>query len=340
MISAFIDKQNKFLRDLSMRRIVVFIILWVVIGQIVNTFFPHRFFNANQIILCVMLASQLLIIKKLDKECRNIKLALQQACEPEVVGLFSNKAESITISAIVLFISVVFVMIYIFTMFALGCLDRTITGLYGGLFGALVFYIGIQAYVKYISLSYFVYDLRNISIANYFFYFPALTNWFGKVAALFSFIEKGFLGLGVLYTTIYALNLPSNTVSFDSNQITLNAHNNILLFITWGGILLFFVMAFPILTFFTRGCIKHKICILKNRSIQSLEQKIRLLQDDDDKLDAVDKYLGLIKSVNDSADYPLKSSRTFFDSLYSILIALVTLVSPFISIFEGFIGKA
>jgi len=314
----------------------VFII--IIAGQLLNFFFPHRFFTANQLALCFMLVSQLLILKKLNHECQKIRQSIQQSVEPEVTSLFNIKTVRMTTSGLVFFIAIFFVLLYICTMFVLGSVEVSITGIYGALLGVMVFYTGILAYVRYISLTYFAYDLRNVTVTNYFFYHPSLTDWLRRLAALFSYIEKWFLVLGVLYTAIYAVNLPSEAVSFNGG-IIINANNNTLLIITWGGILIFFVLAFPILTFFTRGCIKREILILKNISIQALERKIRSIHtDSDNNIDSIQKHLALIKTIDETPNYPLKSSRTIFDGFYSMLMAAVTLISPMLPIFEGVVG--
>lgn len=287
-------------------------------------------------ILIIMYICQIMIIKKIKKEKDRLQNYLRQAKEQDALGLFSVKIASIITSTKTFFVSIIFVIIYILTMFLLGCLEITITGLYGGFLGAIVFYVGIYAYAHYISLIYFVYDLRNLSIRNYFIYSPALTEWLGKLAQLFSFIEKWFLALGVLYVTIYAINLPSKAVILKPT-ISLNTQNDILFVSTWSGILLFFVLAFPFLTFYSRNCIKHVIDILKTISIRKFQNKIELLSkiSAESKLETIEKYLSLIKTIDDSPDYPLKSSRTLFDSFYSIIMAFITLTSPYLSIIEN-----
>ena len=337
MIASIIKSQNNFVPNMSFRVIILSMAVILIAGQFLNFFVPHRLFDVNQLILCFMLASQIFVIKKLDKECRRIKESILKSRNLEVSSLFSIKAAAITNSKFSFFAAVIFVVFYIGTMFVLGSVETTITGIYGALLGALVFYTGIMAYVKYISLSYFAYDLKNVDVTNYFFYYPSLTDWIKKLATLFSFIEKWFLVLGVLYTTLFAINLPPNTINFYDGLI-LNSNNDFLLIITWIGILFFFVLAFPALTFFSHGCIKSKITMLKNITIQEIEKRISSLHDGSaDNLDSIGKYLNLIKAVDETANYPLKSVRAIFDGIYSMLMALAALVSPLLPLIENII---
>ena len=140
-----------------------------------------------------------------------------------------------------------------------------------------------------------------------------------------------------MYTILFAINLPPNTISYDDGLI-LSSNNDFLLITTWVGILFFFVLAFPALTFFSHGCIKSKITMLKNTTIQEIEKRISSLHDGNvDNLDSIGKYLNLIKSVDETANYPLKSVRALFDSIYSMLMAVIALVSPLLPLVENII---
>lgn len=193
MIISIIKSQNNYVLNTSFRTIIASMVIILIAGQFLNFFVPHRLFNVNQLILCFMLASQIFVIKKLDKECKRIKESIHKSRNPKVSSLFSVKAVAITNSKIPFFAAVVFVVFYIGAMFVLGSVEITVTGIYGALLGALVFYIGIMAYVKYISLSYFVYDLKNVDVVNYFFYYPSLTDWIKKLATLLVSLKNGFL---------------------------------------------------------------------------------------------------------------------------------------------------
>ncbi len=325
----------------SLKRIVSIIFIIFCIGQILNFFWKHNIFYINQSMLIIMLIIQLGILKHIQKEKNLMKKIIDEKNEIEVLGLFSIKISRILDATITKCISIVLVIIYISTMFILRCLEFTPTGFYGGVLGALVFYIGIKAYLHYITLLYFAYDLRNIQIKNYSFYFPALTEWFGRLAKEFSFVEKWFLFLGAMYTTIYAINLPISSI-LHNGKIDINTPNNIMFFITWIGIFFLFVFAFPLLTFLSRSFLKYIIYACKCTSIKIIEKQMAIfsVQTPGEDLDLIEKQISLVKAIETSDNYPIKYSRTIFDSMYSISMALVTLLSPFFSIIEKIFFKS
>lgn len=332
---------NLLYNKISKKNVFVIVLVLFVLGQIFNLFSPHNLFHANQVMLLVMFVIQIIVLKEIRMEKAEIKKCIMTKNEPEVSGLFNGKIEKILHSVIGEIISFMLVVLYIITMFALGCLEITITGIYGGILGGLVFYIGIQAYIHYIALLYFAYDLRHIQIIDYAIYFPALTNWIRRLAREFSYIEKWFLSLGLMYSIIYAINLPKDTIFVDFG-IKINSNCNILLIITWSGILILFAMAFPVFTFLSRTFIKDVIYNCKCISINNIEKQLFALSNQPTEEDVIliERLISLAKTISESDDYPLKYSQTIFDKAYTIAIALITLISPFLSIAEKIIFKS
>ncbi len=319
---------------------IVILVFALIMGQMLNIFSPHKIFQFNQILLIFMLIIQVVVIKEIKEEKEEIKQCIMEKNEPEVLSLFSLKADKITCTAIGEIISFIFVIFYIVSMFVLGCIEFTITGIYGGTLGGVVFYIGIQAYLHYISLLYFAYDLRHIQINEYSFYFPALTNWIRRLARELSYIEKWFLILGLMYCIIYALNLPKDIIRINYN-VLFNHDYNILLFITWGGILIFFAIAFPLFTFLSRIFIKDVIFNCKCNSIDEIETLLSVLSNHltEENLVLIEQLISLIKTISESDDYPLKYSRTVLDNIYTIIVSLITLVSPILPFIQEIICK-
>ncbi len=317
------------------------ILIVFIIGQILNIVSSHHLFYINQALLLVMLIIQIFVLKRIRKEKEEIKINIAERHEPEVSGLFNGRIQKISYSFIGEITSFILVIFYIVTMFILECLEVTITGIYGGVLGALVFYIGIQAYIHYISLLYFAYALRHIEIKNYSFYFPAITKWIRQLAGTFSYIEKWFLLLGLMYSSIYAINLPRDIVMINPS-LSLQSNSNILLIITWIGIILLFVIAFPTFTFLSRSFLKSVIYNCKYNSINKIEQLliINTQQETEESLSRIERYLSIIKAISESDDYPLKYSHTIFDSTYAIMFATITLFSPFLPLVEEFIFKS
>lgn len=309
-------------------------------GHVLNSFWEHKYFYFNQYLLLSMLFIQTLVCKKINSENRKIEEIIKERKETEVWGSFNSKTQRFISPLWNVIISLFFVILYIFAMFKVGCLECTPTGIYGGLLGALVFYIGIQTYLKYLALLYFVYDLKNLKIKNYFFYIPALTDWIVRLARGFSYIEKWFLILGLMYSSIYAINIPSNAVIL-INRISFQTSSNVFLLITWGGIIIFFALAVPIFTFISRYYIKECICKCKSISINKIEKQINVLSTvaSEDELNSIQIKLAIIKDISMSEEYPLKYRHTIFDNVYTISLSILTLLTPFMSIIEQFLFK-
>lgn len=144
-----------------------------------------------------------------------------------------------------------------------------------------------------------------------------------------------------MYSTIYAINLPRDSILIDYG-ITFNSNCNTLLIITWSGILILFALAFPVFTFLSRTFIKDVIYNCKCNSINKIETQLFVLSSrpsEDDFL-LIERLISLAKAISESDEYPLKYSRTIFDKVYTITLALITLVSPFLSIAEKIIFKS
>lgn len=298
-------------RDLFQKKrytalLLCFVIL-SVIGYILNTVCPHSYFYFNQYLLFAMFFIQTFVMQRMNEENELIWKELLTAKEDEVQGSFKAKMNFLTGTLKGKLISVGLVFLYIFAMFRLGCLEYTITGVYGGVLGAVVFYCGIQLYFRYLSLLYFSYDLKNLRVENYFFYRPALTDWISCLAREFRYVEKWFLVLGLMYSGIYALNVPNGAVMFN-NGVSLHTGSNGLFVLTWVGIIVFFILAAPIFAFLSRHYIKECIRKCKRNSIKELEKLfIRLaIHSGEGDLDIPPASLVIINQVADSEDYPLK----------------------------------
>lgn len=309
-----------------------------IIGHVLNAKCSHKNFYFNQYSLLAMLIVQLLVLKKIDIKNSVIKGELDSLGENEVKGSFQKKAmgQLHTIKGNI--ISVAFVLVYITTMFKVGCLEHTITGIYGGVLGAIVFYVGIQCYFKYLMLLYFSWDLRNLRIERYFFYVPALTEWIVQLAHEFSYIEKFFLVLGFMYTTIYAINIPAGTIIID-NGLSINTSAKLLFMITWIGIIIFFVVAVPVCTILSRQFIKRCIAQCKSQSIKKIEKQIAIisLNVTETDLRVLQTKLSLLKEISLSEDYPLKNMHQIWDHIYTVCLSVLTLASSCISVIEQFV---
>ena len=272
------------LPKLTTKSMFILTSILLIAGQILNAICPHHLFHVNQIMLLTMLLLEYMVIKQITADTKKLK---ESITESQVLHAFTKKVEKHSHHRIISFVLVAF---FISTMFAVGCLEPTLTGIYGGILGAVIFYIGIQAYIHYLSLLHFSSDLKNIPINDYSFYYPALTKWMRELSKEFQFIEKWFVALGFLYITIYAINIPQGTLT--TTGLTQN------LFLTsWIGIFVLFILAVPFLFNIRKNSLKTVVCGCKANSIHQLETKLTAAPDD--------RYAFLIKSVSSTENYPL-----------------------------------
>ena len=272
------------LPKLTTKSMFILTSILLIVGQILNAICPHHLFHVNQIMLLTMFLLEYMVVKQITVDTKKLK---ESITESQVLHAFITKVEKHSLHKIISFILVAF---FISTMFAVGCLEPTITGIYGGVLGAVVFYIGIQAYIHYLSLLHFSSNLRNCKINDYSFYYPALTKWMRVLSKEFQFIEKWFITLGFLYITIYAINIPQGILA--TTGLTQN------LFLTsWAGIFIFFILAVPFLFNIRKNSLKTVVCGCKANSIHQLEKKLIATPDD--------RYAFLIKSVSATENYPL-----------------------------------
>ena len=269
---------------LTSKTMVITASILLILGQILNAICPHHLFHLNQIMLLTMLLLEYMVIKQIKTGTEELKESIK---ESQVLRSFTTRADYSITSEI---ISFALVALFITTMFAVGCLEPTITGIYGGVLGAVVFYIGIQAYIHYLSLLHFSSNLRNCKINDYSFYYPALTKWMRVLSKEFKFIEKWFLILGLMYITIYAINIPQGTLAITGFALNL-------FLTTWTGIFILFILAVPFLFNIRKNSLKTVVCGCKANSIHQLEKKLTAVPDD--------RYAFLIKSVSQTENYPL-----------------------------------
>lgn len=331
---------EKVYMNFNYKKLIIAIFFLLITGHILNNSWKHKNFYFDQYFLICMLVAQIIILKVIKSENNKINRMLSNMQETEVRGSFVTKTDNLIHPIINDLVAAFLVVVYIFSMYKVGCLEYTLTGYYFGLLGALIFYIGIQTYLKYVSLLYFAYDLRNLDIKKYFFYSPALTEWINQLAHSFSCIEKWLLILGSMYSIIYAVNLPKGAIII-SQGISIHTPCNFLFLITWIGIIIFFALAIPSFIILSRSFVKDCIYSCKCKSINIIKNQIKILsiQSTEDELKIINMKISLINEISKSDNYPLKYSHTIFDNTYAATFTIVTLISPFVSIIEQLISK-
>ena len=167
------DILKKLYKDLKLKTIFKYLVFTLIIGYVLNVFWSHKNFYVNQYILIIMWMIQIFVLKKIDLENDLLEDELKKRKEMVVWGSFHSRTQQYITPMHRFVISCIFISIYIVSMFKLGCLECTPTGVYGGVLGAIVFATGIQAYLKYLELLSFAQDLKKISVKKLFFLFSS-----------------------------------------------------------------------------------------------------------------------------------------------------------------------
>lgn len=321
--------------NINNKTILICLCIMILGGHCLNLFWNHKNFYFNLYFLICMLLLEIFILRRIKNENQKTKKLLSESQETEVYSSFTTKEKKFISDGINNTVSSLLVIFYIFSMYMVGCLEYTATGVFFGLLGALIFYLGIQSYFQYLSLLYFTYDLKNLDIKKYFFYSPALTEWVEQLAQEFNIVEKWFLILGSMYSIIYAVNLPKGAVVLN-DCLYINTPCNFLFYLTWIGIIILFVIAIPFFIFLSRHLIKDCIYTCKRKSINIIKNQINMLsyQSTENDLKMIDMKIKLINEITNSECYPLKYSNTIFDNMYTIFFSIITSVSPLLSIIE------
>ena len=292
-------------KDLRFRVRLIALFVVIVVGFWLNYTWEHRNFYINQFVLLIMLISQMEVLIGLNRMSGVFKNELRKENKTQLYENFVLKVENGIPLVCNLVTSGLLIVAYIFAMFKLGCLEYTPTGVYGGMLGAVVFGFGIQLYLKFIGLLRFVSGLRNTAVEGYNFYDPSRTTWVMQLAYILRYVEVWFIGLGFMYCLIYAVNLPSGTIVFD-NGVSFQTSCNELFYLTWTGIVVFYILAMPVFTCFYHSCIEEYIFRCKHKSVRIIKEQIGDLPQNlsSENLTDIQSKLLLLGSVSRSAVYP------------------------------------
>lgn len=292
-------------KDLRFKVEIIALFAVIVVGFWLNYTWEHRNFYFNQFVLLIMLFAQMEVLIGLNRMSGVFKDELQKEHKTQLCENYVSKVENGIPLVCNLVISGLLIVAYIFAMFKLGCLEYTPTGVYGGILGAVVFGFGIQLYLKFVGLLRFVSELRNTAADCYNFYDPSRTTWVMQLAYILRFVEVWFIGFGFMYCLIYAVNLPSDTIVFN-NGVSFQTSCNELFYLTWTGIIVFYILAMPVFACFYHDCIEEYIFRCKRKSVRLINEQIGDLPQNlsSENLTDIQSKLLLLGSVSKSAAYP------------------------------------
>jgi len=191
--------------------------------------------------------------------------------------------------------------------------------------------LGQTCYVYYLLL------LRRVSQCEAFkynFYFPARTDWVQFLAYIGNHLSNGVFMLGVIYTTVFYLNMPSSYLSITLHpwRVHIATPNNIAFIASWLTIFVIIPVAFLVYAWFKARYLKAIIRRLKDASIAEIkalitESNIRQTGNVDAEL----KYYQLMANIENSSS-EASDSRNFLP----VLLTLSSIAVQLIKISESF----
>ena len=335
---AILDKLSirgieKTLVKFSLSNIFIGLFVLIALGQGINYFVSYNNFTINQTLLIIILILEICEIRGFASSFQCLRAEIEINNEPEVMGLINGKLKQYFTTRKFILIVLFFVILYMSSLIVLNYVTIDYAGIYGIFLASITFSLGILAYSNYLIFIYFMYNLKNLKIENYAKFAPAHTMWFIISANILSYVEKYFFIIGFLYVLTYTLLTPIDSISF-ADKITINTPHNFMFLTSWIFIIIFFVVAFPLLTIYARLRLKNIVVSCKNRNIKEIEVEIRNLSNNDNHagIEKISIYLEMMKFIDDSRDYPLKNNRSFADSLFSFSLTTITFLIPLISL--------
>jgi hypothetical protein len=207
-----------------------------------------------------------------------------------------------------------------------------------GYFALLVItLVMISAVLGQTSYVYYLLLLRRVSQCKTFkynFYFPARTDWVQLLAYVGTHLNNGFFMLGVIYITVFYLNMPSSylQITLHPLRVRIATPNDLAFIASWLTIFVIIPVAFLVYAWFKARYLKAIIRRLKDTSIAEIEaliteSNIRQMGNVDAEL----KYYQLMTSIENSSG-EASDSRNFLP----VLLTLSSITAQLIKISESF----
>ncbi|OWR30398.1 hypothetical protein CDO73_10780 [Saccharibacillus sp. O23] len=301
-----------------------------LIGAVVNFLNPYPLFYVHQIILLLILFLSMTVVKKIFVF---FDQSFPSPLKDARLDGFNKNFNSKMYSCIILIISTSVTLIYFISIFCLEYIKINLVGIYALMLGACALYVSIIGYCLLVILIRYLRTIRKdaLELVEYERFSPANTDWLIKTSEFFNYLKRNFFILGFLFTLEYAILIPQNAIEFSPN-FQINTKNNAAFIMTWTGILLFIVLAFPIISFLSKKYIKEIIASFKQKTILELDKLLIIAEKNNSGTDVL-SYVNLINRVNSSPSYPWSASNFRISSLIPLLTISVHL-SKIISNFD------
>jgi hypothetical protein len=299
-------------------------------GQVVNKFYPLDNFVAYELLFGPAILIAFAEIRLFVRSVEKYKMMVASHPIRETGIYISNLLHSYwALPGLVVISS-----LYLYSTVSLKYVTLNPMGFFALTVIALVMIsavLGQTCYVYYLLL------LRRVSQRRRFkynFYFPARTDWVQFLAYLGTHLSNGFFILGVIYITVFYLNMPSSylTITLHPWRVRIATPNDLAFIASWLTIFVIIPVAFLLYAWLRARYLKAIIRRLKDTSIAEIEALItesNIRQTGN--VDAELKYYQLMTSIENSSS-EASDSRNFLP----ILLTLSSITAQLIKISESF----
>lgn len=336
LINKILDKWNPIfltIHDITLKKIIIFCVIIIVFGYIANRITPYPLFYFHQIWLIFIFLISLYSVKSflsIFDDDNNIK-------GDQILSIQYSQTKKNMKSSKCFVMAIIVVIFYFTNIVLLKYIEINAVGIYAIFLGSLSLFTAIIGYYQFVQLVVHIKALTKINITKYNKYIPANTPWLVELAETASKFRNIFLLLGLMFTIEYAILIPDGAIHFKS-PFSININNKIPFIITWLGILVFIVLAFPLFNYLIKVYLKKIVQNLKLKTIHEFERmldielnKIHPYELESFALERISAYASLISEVDNSHSYPIKDST----SLISIILSLTTIAVHVTSIISN-----
>ena len=247
--------------------------------------------------------------------------------EPEIKGIHDNKLIPLQKSLFPMVIAVLITTFFFSCIVLLKYIEIDIIGIYAIYIAGTSVLIGVYGYVHYLLFLWFVYQVGNcqFDISNYNFYVPAKSEWVLQIAKTAQRLRSFFLVIGLIYVIEYGMLVPTEKITIENGNISLNTPNNIAFVVSWIALFLLVVIAFPIINHFQYALVVRIVDRLKAQSVEELSELMsdthRENYNQSERFPVIVSYNVIIENIRQSKKYPINQHL-----VYESIIAIITVI--------------
>lgn len=251
--------------------IILFFVIMIFLGIVINTFEPYPKFNILFPVLLIMSFSTIMFLKYCLKQMLEFKMLCQKTniFDDAINILFASKS-----NYLIIVIYILVLIMYFISLYNLNFININTMGIYILIWGGSTLTIALMAYEIYIRLTIVLLrvasDNKNLS-QNYNEFLPCHTEWLENLHQLSKLLKNVSLVMGLLFVfentmIFYAnINILDKFINNRNLSILEKAQKLPLEFwIIWFFVFIAIALAFPVISMLQSSTIKKIIIQIKN----------------------------------------------------------------------------